>query len=49
MQLGDGSTVNRYTPVGVYGLVSGIAMIALGAVRFSVIVFGPFDMGERCL
>jgi hypothetical protein len=32
-QIGDGSTTNRYTPVAVAGLSSGVAMIALGSVR----------------
>jgi hypothetical protein len=34
VQLGDGTSGNfRYTPVGVAGLGSGVAMIALGGVR----------------
>ena len=33
VQVGDGSTTNRYTPVAVVGLSSGVAMIALGWVR----------------
>ncbi len=32
-QLGDGSTQNRYTPVAVIGLSSGVASLALGSVR----------------
>ena len=34
VQLGDGSVITRYTPVSVYGLDSGVEMIALGSVRF---------------
>ncbi len=33
VQLGDGSTTQRGTPVAVAGLSSGVAMVALGAVR----------------
>ena len=33
VQVGDGSTTNRYTPVAVVGLSSGVAMVALGGVR----------------
>ena len=43
VQVGDGSTANRYTPVSVSGLGSGIAMIALGWVRFVAIA------SERCV
>jgi hypothetical protein len=32
-QVGDGSITDRYTPVSVVGLSSGVAMIALGEVR----------------
>ena len=32
-QVGDGTTTDRYTPVPVAGLTSGVAMIALGYVR----------------
>ena len=34
VQIGDGTTTDRYTPVGVVGLSSGIGMVALGGVRF---------------
>ncbi len=38
VQLGDGNTTNRNTPVSVSGLGSGVAMIALGGnVRFVAI------------
>jgi hypothetical protein len=33
VQLGDGTSSTRYTPVAVVGLGSGVAMIALGGVR----------------
>ena len=33
VQLGDGSTTQRSTPVAVSGLSSGVAMVALGRVR----------------
>ena len=34
VQIGDGTTTDRYTPVGVVGLSGGIVMVALGSVRF---------------
>ncbi len=34
VQVGDGSTTSRFTPVSVSGLGSGVAMIAVGGVRF---------------
>ena len=34
VQIGDGTTTQRNTPVGVVGLSSGIVMVALGEVRF---------------
>jgi hypothetical protein len=37
MQVGDGSMTHRSTPVSVSGLGSGVAMIALGYVRFVAI------------
>ena len=41
VQVGDGSTTeNRNTPVSVSGLGSGVAMIALGYVRFVAIASG---------
>ena len=30
VQIGDGTTTNRYSPVSVAGLSSGVAMVALG-------------------
>ena len=40
VQVGDGSTTQRNTPVSVSGLGSGVAMIALGEVRFAEIASG---------
>ncbi len=42
MQLGDGSQTDRYTPVSVSGLGSGVAMIALGGVRFVAVASGRY-------
>ena len=42
VQLGEGSTTNRYKPVSVSGLGSGVAMIALGGVRFVAIALGRY-------
>ena len=47
VQLGDGSTTHRDTPVSVSGLGSGVAMIALGSVTFVAIALGRFDVLER--
>ncbi len=41
MQLGDGSTTDRYTPVGVSGLGSAVVMLSLGEVRFVVVASAP--------
>ena len=49
MQIGDGSKIDRSTPVGVSGLGSGVAMIALGDVRCVSIASEPIVVGERCL
>ena len=45
MQVGDGSTTNRYTPVAVVGLSSGVAMVALGTVR----LFGTCCVAVACV
>jgi hypothetical protein len=37
VQLGDGSQTERNLPVGVFGLGSGVAMVALARVRFVLI------------
>ena len=37
-QIGDGSNVNRYTPVAVSGLGSGVTVLALGRVRSSYLI-----------
>ena len=47
VQVGDGSTTQRNTPVSVSGLGSGIAMIALGGVRFVAIASGRYAVLER--
>jgi hypothetical protein len=49
VQVGDGSTTNRNTPVSVSGLGSGIAMIALGGVRFVAIASERYvNVGAGC-
>ena len=45
MQVGDGSTTVRHTPVSVVGLSSGIAMVALGDVR----LFGTCCVAVACV
>jgi hypothetical protein len=47
-QLGDGSTSQRQTPVAVVGLSSGVAMVALGAVRLIAIAAWLLLVCERC-
>ncbi len=47
VQVGDGSTTNRNTPVSVSGLGSGVVMIALGFVRFVAIASGRYVVLER--
>ena len=47
VQVGDGSTIDRYTPVSVSGLGSGVAMIALGEVRFVAIASRRYVVLER--
>ena len=47
VQVGDGSAINRNTPVSVSGLGSGVAMIALGWVRFVAIASGRYVVLER--
>ena len=46
VQVGDGSTTQRNTPVSVSGLGSGVAMIALGEVRFVAIASGRYVVLE---
>ncbi len=46
VQVGDGTTTNRNTPVGVVGLSSGVAMVSLGNVRLFVIAAWPMFVGE---
>ena len=49
VQVGDGSTMQRDTPVSVSGLGSGVAMIALGGVRFVAIASGRYVyVGAEC-
>jgi hypothetical protein len=45
VQVGDGSTTNRYTPVAVVGLSSGVAMVAVGGVR----LFGTCCVAVACV
>ncbi len=47
VQVGDGSTTQRNTPVSVSGLGSGVAMIALGYVRFYAIAPGRYVVLEH--
>ena len=47
VQVGDGSTSHRNAPVPVSGLGSGVAMIALGWVRFVAIASGRYVVLER--
>ncbi len=47
MQVGDGSTTQRNSPVFVSGLGSGVAMIALGQVKFVAIASGRYVVLER--
>ena len=47
VQVGDGSTTQRNAPVSVSGLGSGVAMIALGEVRFVAIASGRYAVLER--
>ncbi len=47
VQVGDGSTTQRNTPVSVSGLGSGVAMIALGGVRFVAIASGRYVVLEH--
>ena len=47
VQVGDNSTTQRNTPVSVSGLGSGVAMIALGRVRFVAIASGRYVVLER--
>ena len=42
MQVGDGSGIDRDTPVSVSGFGSDFAMIALGGVRFVAIASGRY-------
>ena len=47
VQVGDGSWTQRNAPVSVSGLGSGVAMIALGGVRFVAIASGRCAVLER--
>ena len=47
VQVGDNSTTQRNTPVSVSGLGSGVAMIALGDVRFVAIASGRYVVLKR--
>ena len=47
VQVGDGSMTQRNTPVSVSGLGSGVAMIALGGVRFVAIASWRFTVLSR--
>ena len=47
VQVGDGSTATRSTPVSVSGLGSGVAMIALGEVRFVAIASWRYVVLKR--
>ena len=47
VQVGDGSGISRNGPVSVSGLGSGVAMIALGDVRFVAIASGRYVVLER--
>ena len=49
VQVGDGSTTQRNTPVSVSGLGSGVGMIALGGVRFVAIASGRYVVLKRSL
>ena len=47
-QVGDGTSTNRFTPVAVAGLSSGVAMVALGYVRLIAIAAWLLLVCERC-
>ncbi len=46
VQVGDGSGIDRDTPVSLSGLGSGVAMIALGVVKFVAIASGRYVVLE---